>query len=163
MLRSVVGYYNKGLLNNGSHLLDLLHLLLGSLRVVHAGKPVEDFSADDPSVPAWLEGPGGLPVHIACAHAADFAFFELQLVFARAVIAMEEGGLYWRERITDDSAAFAGYRVPGEGVRRSGGYHQAMLRSVDNIFGAVQRRDPLASTGETALAAQRLCEEIRRL
>jgi len=161
-LRSVVGYYNKGLMNNGSHMLDLLHLLLGPLRVVHVGKPVEDSFADDPTLPAWLETADGLPVQIACAHAADFAFFELQLVFAGAVIAMEEGGLYWRERAAADSAEFAGYRVPGEGVRRPGGYAQAMQRSVDNIFGAIRRRDPLASTGESALAAQELCEEIRQ-
>jgi predicted dehydrogenase len=161
-LRSVVGYYNKGLMNNGSHLLDLLHLLLGPLHVIHVGKPIEDFFADDPTLPAWLETADGLPVHVACAHAADFAFFELQLVFAHAVIAMEEGGLHWRERPAADSAEFAGYRVPGEGVRRPGGYTQAMRRSIDNIFGAVQRREPLASTGESALAAQRLCEEIRQ-
>ena len=162
-LRSIVGYYNKGLMNNGSHLLDLLHLLLGPLRVVHVGKPVEDFSADDPTLPAWLETAGGLPVHVACAHAADFAFFELQLVFARAVITMEESGLYWRERPVADSTEFAGFRVPGEGTRRPGGYAQAMRRSVDNIYGAVRRREPLASNGESALAAQRLCEELRQL
>jgi predicted dehydrogenase len=160
-LRSVVGYYNKGLMNNGSHMLDLLNLLLGPLRVIHVGKPVEDF-ADDPTLPAWLETAAGLPVQIACAHAADFAFFELQFIFARAVISMEEGGLYWRERAAADSAEFAGYRVPGEGARRPGGYNQAMQRSIDNIHGAIQRRDPLASTGESALAAQKLCEEIRQ-
>lgn len=160
-LRSVAGYYNKGLLNNGSHMLDLLHLLLGPLRVVHVGRSVQDFFADDPSLPVWLETIGEVPVQLACAHAADFAFFELQLVFARAVITMEEGGLFWRERPAADSAEFPGYRVPGEGTRRPGGYAQAMRRSVDNIFGAVRRSEPLASTGDSALAAQRLCEEIR--
>jgi len=161
VLRSVVGYYNKGLLNNGSHMLDLLHLLLGPLRVVRAGRAVDDFFPDDPTMPVWLEAAGSLPVQIACAHAADFAFFELQLVFARAVITMEEGGLFWRERSVADSETFAGYRAPGEGVRRAGGYAQSMLRSVDNIFGAVRHAQPLASNGESALAAQRLCEGIR--
>ena len=161
-LRSVVGYYNKGLVNNGSHMLDLLQLLLGPLRVLHVGRPVEDYCAEDPTLPAWLETADRIPVQLACAHAADFAFFELQLVLARAVITMEEGGLFWRERPVADSAEFAGFRVPAEGTRRPGGYAQAMRRSIDNIFGAVRRREPLASTGETALAAQRLCEEIRQ-
>jgi len=160
-LRSVVGYYNKGLLNNGSHMLDLLGLLLGPLRVVHVGRPVNDSSADDPSVPVWLETPGEVPVQVACGHAGDYALFELQLTFADALIAMEEGGLYWRERKAMPSTAFAGYRVAGDGTRRAGGYPQAMLRSIDNVFGAVARGQPLASDGATALAAQRLCEEIR--
>ena len=160
-LRAVTGHYNKGLLNNGSHMLDLLHFLLGPLRVVHAGRPIPDFFPDDPSIPVWMETAVGLTVQLGCAHAADYAFFELQLVFAQTVITMEEGGLFWRERPATDSAEFAGYRVPGDGARRPGSYAQAMLRSVDNIFGAVTRAQPLASTGESALAAQRLCEEIR--
>ena len=159
-LRSVVGYYNKGLLNNGSHLLDLLSMLLGPLRVVSVGKPVHDFVPEDPTVPVWLETPDELPVQLACGHARDFALFELQFIFANAVITMEEGGMFWRVRIPVESDTFAGYRVPGAGVRRAGDYPQAMLRSVDNIFGAIAHGHALASTGESALTAQRLCEQI---
>lgn len=161
-LRSAIGYYNKGLLNNGSHMLDLLQLLLGPLRVVKAGKPVADYARNDPSIPAWLETEAGMPVLLACGHAEDCALFELELVFAKAVVRMEEGGLYWRERGIEDSAIFAGYRVPGAGVRRDGAYPQAMLRSVGNVYGAIQHGEALASTGESALAAQRLCEEIQQ-
>lgn len=97
-LRSVVGYYNKGILNNGSHMLDLLHLLVGPMDIVRVGKPVYDFSAGDPTVPVWLEGRDDLPVHLVCGHAEDFAIFELQLVFLQGVLTMEEGGMVWRER-----------------------------------------------------------------
>jgi predicted dehydrogenase len=161
-LRSAVGYYNKGLLNNGSHMLDLLLLLLGPLRVVKSGRPVADYAPHDPSMPVWLETESGIPVLLACGHAQDYALFELELVFASAVVRMEEGGLYWRERSVENSTTFAGFRVPGEGVRRGGAYPEAMLRSVGNIFGAIHHGEALASTGESALAAQRLCEEIRQ-
>jgi predicted dehydrogenase len=161
-LRSAVGYYNKGLLNNGSHMLDLLHLLVGPLSVVKVGRPFDDFSAADPTVPVWLEGPDRLPIQLACGHAADFAFFELQLIFSNAVVTMEEGGLFWRERAAADSSAFPGYRIPGEGIRRAGSYPRAMLQAIDNIFAAINHGRPLASTGESALATQRLCEQIRQ-
>lgn len=161
-LRSVVGYYNKGLLNNGSHMLDLLHLLLGPLSIVKIGKPVDDYSPQDLSIPVWLEAIDGLPVMLACGHAADFALFELQLVFANAIISMEEGGLFWRERSAAASSTFAGYRVLDEGVRRAGEYSRAMLGSINNIFGAISHGQALASTGETALATQCLCEQIRQ-
>jgi predicted dehydrogenase len=157
----VVSYYNKGLLNNGSHMLDLLMLLLGPLKIVMVGKSVNDYSTDDPTIPVWLKAANDLPIHVACGHAADFTLSELQLVFASAVITMEQGGLVWRERAVVSSKTFAGYRVPSNGVRRSGGYPRAMLRAVDNICGAVQHGHPLASTGDSALATQRLCEQIR--
>ena len=160
-LRSVAGLYNKGILNNGSHMVDLLHLLVGSVKIIKVGKPVEDYFSDDPTVPVWLEGNHGVPIHLACAHAEDYAIFELQLVFSRGVLRMEDGGMFWRERNVKDSNTFKGYRNLGESVRRPGKYPQAMLQAVDNIFRAINQHAPLASTGITALAAQRVCDEVK--
>jgi predicted dehydrogenase len=161
-LRSVVGYYNKGIANNGSHMLDLLHLLIGPMDIVKAGKPINDFFADDPTLPVWLEGPQGIPVLLACGHAEDYAIFELQLVFSQGTLTMEEGGLFWRERRAQDSETFKGYRTLDAGVRRAGQYSGAMLNAVDNIYRAITDGDPLASTGESALAAQCVCEQIKQ-
>jgi len=38
-----------------------------------------------------------------------------------------------------------------------------MLQAVDNIYHSISNGEALASTGESALAAQRLCEKIKRL
>jgi predicted dehydrogenase len=161
-LRTIVACYSKGLLNNGSHLLDLLLLLFGPLGVKAVGAPVEDYSPQDPTVPVWLESSPGVPILVACGNAADFAFFEMQLVFSRAVITMEESGLAWRTRQPIESTMFGGYRVLDAGTRSAGGYTQAMRNAVGNIFDAISSGVPLASTGESALAAQRLCEEIKQ-
>lgn len=161
-LRSVIGIYNKGILNNGSHMLDLLHLLVGAMEIVKVGRPVSDFFPDDPTIPVWLEGPHGLPVHMACGHAGDYAIFELQLIFSHGVLSMEEGGMFWREQRAQNSEIFKGYRTIGEGVRRAGEYPRAMLQAVGNLYQAITRGEPLASTGESALAAQRACERIKQ-
>ena len=161
-LRSVVGYYNKGIANNGSHMLDLLHLLVGPMEIVKVGKPIDDFFADDPTVMVWLKCPHGTPVLLACGHAKDYAIFELQLVFSRGMLTMEEGGLFWRERRVMDSDTFKGYRMLESGVRRAGQYPSAMLKAVDNIYRVIKQGDPLASTGESALAAQCVCEQIKQ-
>lgn len=162
LLRSVIGYYNKGVLNNGSHILDLLHLLVGDMDIVKVGKPIDDFFVDDPTVPVWLEGPQGLPVLLVCGYAEDYAIFELQLVFSLGMLTMEEGGLFWRERRALDSEIFKGYRTLEAGVRRAGQYPSAMLKAVDNIYRAIKQGDLLASTGESALAAQCVCEQIKQ-
>lgn len=161
-LRSVVGLYNKGILNNGSHMLDLLHFLIGSMKIIKVGKPVQDYFSSDPTVPVWLESDQGIPVHITCAHAEDYAVFELQLVFSLGVLTMEEGGMFWRARRVVDSDSFKGYRKLEQGMRRPGGYTQAMLQAIDNIYCTIKQGAPLASTGKSALAAQRICEEIKQ-
>lgn len=162
-LRSAVGLYNKGILNNGSHMLDLLHLFVGPMVIIKVGKPTQDFFPDDPSVPVWLEGHQDVPVHLACGHADDYAIFELQLIFSQGVLTMEDGGLFWRERGALDSTTFKGYRMLEAGTRRAGEYPRAMLKAADNIYRAINHGEALASTGESALAAQRLCEQVKRL
>ncbi|MDH4199592.1 MAG: Gfo/Idh/MocA family oxidoreductase [Spirochaetia bacterium] len=160
-LRSVVGIYNKGILNNGSHMLDLLHLLVGQIKIVKVGQPIQDFFPDDPTVPVWLETSQGIPVHIVSGHAGDFAIFELQLVFSLGVLTMEDGGMFWRERRTINSTTFKGYRMLDEGIRRAGEYPAAMSKAVDNIYRSITQGATLASTGESSLAAQKLCEQVK--
>ncbi|MBU0689931.1 MAG: Gfo/Idh/MocA family oxidoreductase [Gammaproteobacteria bacterium] len=162
-LRSVVGFYNKGILNNGSHLIDLLHLLLGKMEIEKVGEPLHDFFPNDPTVPVWLKAAQGVPVHLVCGNAADYALFEIQMIFSKGMVTMEDGGFFWRERRAVASNAFKGYQVLGEGVRRDGEYRLAMQNAADNIFRAITSGAALASTGETAIATQRVCEEIARL
>ena len=161
-VRSAVGTYNKGVLNNGSHLVDLLHLLLGPMSLQFAGAARADHWPDDPTVPALLQTASGVPVHLNTAHAADCAIFELQIITATAVIVMEDGGLQWRVRRVIDSPHFRGYRVLDGGERIAGEYLHAMGRAVANLHQHLTQGQALASTGDTALAAQRLCDEIRR-
>lgn len=159
-VRSAIGIYNKGILNNGSHLVDLVQMLLGPLELIAAGPPLFDHWKDDPTVPALLQTRQGVPVTLNAAHAGDYAVFELQLLTERGMVAMEDGGAGWRVRRIVASPHFKGYAVLDSGQRTSGEYHASTLAAVGNVHDALTRGVPLASTGETALAAQRLCEWI---
>jgi predicted dehydrogenase len=161
-VRSVVGTYNKGVLNNGSHLLDLLHRLLGPLQVCSVGSAVADFWPDDPTIPAVLRTSSGVPVHLATAHAADYAVFEMQIVTARGTLTMEDGGQRWRVRRVVPSPQFAGYRVLNAGECRPGRYAEATLAAVANLHDNLQHGAALHSDGRSALAAHLLCDQIRR-
>jgi len=160
-VRSVVGTYTKGVVHNGGHMIDLIHLLLGPVRLIAAGQAVHDFWDDDPSVPALLETESGVAVHLAIGDARDCALFELTIITERGEIAMRDGGFAWSERRVGDSAIFPGYRTLGQPTIRVGEYERAMRAAIDNIAAALDHGAALRSTGETALAAQRVCEAIR--
>jgi predicted dehydrogenase len=159
-LRSVSGTYSKGLLNNGSHMLDLLRMLCGDLTVVAAGEPRADFFAHDPSVPFLLRSGAGVPITVNVADAADYSIFELQVVTSDGVSAMEEGGQRWRERTVVPSPTFAGYRALDAGRFVDGEYRSAMTRMVGNQFEFLQSGALIACTGRDALAAQELCARV---
>jgi predicted dehydrogenase len=160
-LRAVVGHYNKGAMNNGGHMIDLLRLLVGELNIVSVGAPSWDFWQDDPTVPANLLSDSGVPVYLNATHAGDFSFFELELFTSEAVLAMEGGGAQWRIRRAEPSATFKGYKSLGNSQSQAGEYSQAMTNAAANIEAAVLRGEALASTGESALRAQRVCERMR--
>lgn len=161
-LRSVIGCYNKGLLNNGSHLLDMLNFLLGTISIIKVGKPIHDFFEHDPTVPMWLETENGCPIHIVAGHAQDYALFEIQFIFSTGILIMEDGGMFWRSRQVVDSETFKGYRMLTDSVRNIGDYPHAMTQAIDNIYRAITQDDRLFSTGETALVTQSMCEQIKQ-
>lgn len=160
-IRCVVGLYNKGILNNGSHMIDLLHYLLGSLRIEAVGEAVYDFFKDDPSVPVTLRSEQGIPITLNMANAADYAHFELQLVTAKGVITMEDGGASWRIRQVTTNTVFEGYRTLDQGYIVPGEIASAMTGAVNNIYQSLTQGSALASTGSTAMQAQQLCEQIK--
>lgn len=162
-VRSVSAVYNKGILNNGSHMIDLLLALFGPLHVVSVGQSVDDFSSDDPTIDATLRIQQGLPIQLNVAHAQDYALFEMQIVTEKGVITMEDGGARWRLRHAKPSGQLTGYRFlnAGEWVEPQGSY--ALTGAVANIFEALQNGTPLASSGSHALQAQALCEQIQQM
>lgn len=159
-VRSVVGIYNKGILNNGSHLIDLLHMLVGPMRLLCAGAPVHDHFSDDPSVPAMLISDDSVPVHLSISHAHDCSWFELQIVTERGLVAMEDGGLSWRMRGIEVSQDFKGYRTLGGDERLPGQYLQCIANAVDDLVDSLETGREPACSGDIALQAQALCEHI---
>lgn len=161
-VRSVCGTYNKGILNNGGHLIDLLHFLFGTeLELISAGAPTWDFWKDDPTVPAMLTMKDGTPVHLVTANAGDYALFEMQIITSFGVVTMTDGGTGWQLRKVVDSPHFKGYRSLDPIEQRAGEYAFAMTNAFANIEAALTYGTALASTGRSALEAQRLCEKIK--
>lgn len=152
--------YTKGVRNNGTHLFDLLAMLLGPVRLVAAGRARADQWAEDPSVPCLLDA-GGVPVAVTVGDARSFAIFELTLVTEAGTVAMEDGGMRWRARPVVDSLHFPGYRALAEGEFRPGRYEEAMTAAAANLREAVSAGAPLACTGADALAAEAVADAIR--
>jgi predicted dehydrogenase len=162
-VRSVSAVYNKGMLNNGSHMMDLLLNLFGPLQITHVGQAVIDHFEADPSVDACLQTADAVPIQINVAHAKDYALFEMQIVTEKGVIAMEDGGARWRFRHAKPSEQLVGYSFlsAGDWVEPQGSY--ALTGAVANIFEALQHGALLSSTGSNALQAQALCEQMKQM
>lgn len=160
-VRAASGVYNKGLYNNGSHMLDLLSLLLGPLSVLASGPARADMWEQDPSIPALLITADGVPVTLNCGHAGDYSLFELELVTERGTIRMENGGLDWQIRRAGPSSTFTGYQALGPAEHESGAIAGSALAAVKEIESILAGTATPSCTAVHALAVQELCEAIR--
>ena len=160
-VRSAAGFYNKGVLNNGGHLVDLIQRILGPLKVLAATAPVYDHWDCDPTVAGLLVSVGGcVPVSLNPAHAKDYALFELELICEFGVIRMCNGGLHWVQRLTEPSPHFEGYRALASSESLEGKYMQAMSLVANDIDNFLSHGHPPRGTGQSALAVQTICNDL---
>lgn len=162
-VRSVVGHYNKGILNNGGHMVDLLLQLLGPLNLVATACPVFDFWESDPTVAALLTAADGMvPIYLNPTYACDFAYFELEIVCELGVLRMESGGMNWQFRDAVPSTQYAGYRTLDTARHIAGHYLESMSRAIGDLHAYLRDGTPVPSTGEEALRVQDLCTQIQQ-
>lgn len=162
-LRSAHAYYGKGLLHNGSHMVDLLTFLVGEIRPLRARVRCAGYDDDDPSIDAELETRDGAQVWLHATDHRDYDFFEATLVFASAVVELREGTSLIVERIVEPTPGYAGHRRPGEGVRWPVRQAETMVRAVANVVDWVQTGAPLLCDGRIALETLRVCARIQEI
>ncbi len=157
------GVYTKGIFNNGSHLVDLLHFLIGPMRPLAVHRVVGDWTADDPTLDAVLATPDGAPFHLVAGDRRAYTVWELELLFERGRVAFTESGFVLRtDRVVDD-ARFDGYRVLQMGEPRPTGLGDALQHAVASLAGCLNGTTVPPSTGETALAAHEVCARLARM
>ena len=155
--------YNKGLYNNGSHLIDLIENIFGDVRVYSVGEPIYDYFTEDPSIPFILKDGSGVLINVTCGDASDYAIFEMRILTEAGEIAMENSGRDWTFRAAEESRFFPGYRELGFREYFEGQYDKCMSNAIDNIYRSVVFNDKLICSGEVALKIQATCEEIAQL
>lgn len=160
-LRAGTVVYGRGVVNNGSHAIDLLHYLVGQpLRIIAVTGHRDDGVSGDPTVDAVLAFPNGAHVHLVAADGRDYSVFEVTLVFAKGLVSIEDGGMtVWRRPA--EEGAFAGVQRPGNGARERSGLGTAFLHALDDIVNAIETGHEPASNGETALPAIALASDLR--
>lgn len=110
-IQQVACYYTAGILNTGTHLIDLLRLLLGDVDWVTGrySRPDDD-GRDDPNVDGWVAFKNGTVACLQACDAAAYNIFEVAVLGERGRITLIDGGLDARFEEAVESARFGGYR-----------------------------------------------------
>ncbi len=154
------GWYGKGTMHNGSHLIDLIHFLLGKIDDVRTVSSVQDWRDDDPSCSAVLTLTGGSQFFMHAVDSRAFTIFEMDLVFERQRVRIVDSGLAIEMYEVRDNAMYPGFRDLRPVATIATGHLNALACAADNVFSHLEHGTSLWSTGIDGLQAQAICGSI---
>jgi len=158
------GYYTKGILNNGSHLVDLLDSLLGPLTPVRVTRTNIDWNNEnDPTLDAEVHTQNGAPIRLIGADARAYFMFEFTLVFEKGAISVEDGGTVLRVRPLKICTTDPAQNRLARGTFEETNLNDQFPSAVQNLHDALTQGSDLRSTPVNALRAQELCTTLLTL
>lgn len=154
------GYYGKGLLHNGSHLIDLIRFLIGEIEDFIPLGHNYDFYSDDPSVDTILKLKNGADFYAKNIDCSLFTIFEADFIFEKARIKIINLGNKFEIFEVKESDTFKGYRnlVKTEEINTQ--LLKSMYYVVDNAYNYLSGKEEILCTVNDGYKALEICIEI---
>ena len=155
-LQSASAHYAKGIINCGSHAIDLLHYFLGVLRPVSVSDAIYDYKPFDPTLSARLETRDGAPVRLLGCDSRMFFPFEVDLVMEKGRISLEDLGNRVRRRWVQPHPLFMSQSSLDDGVCIDTQLPMALANAVGDVYEHLTNGKPLVSDGVSALETEKV-------
>lgn len=155
-----VGYYGKGILHNGSHMIDLLIFLFGCVECQEILHPKLYDYINDPSVDTVLNISEGT-FHMVAIDSRVATIFELDLFFEKARIRILNGGTIIEKYELQMSSTYHDYYNYVLTKRETVNYSHAMTGLIGNAEGFLDGTQELACDMEDGINVLKICMQIR--
>ena len=142
------GYYGKGLLHSGSHMIAMLLVLLGRPLEVCKQSEIVDYTADDPSISALLKFSGGGEFYLHHVSAEKYTVFEMDLLFERKRIRITELGGRILVSSPEEDPVFPGYKTLRGETESETGLYRSLEHLGENLIDFLSGRGELNCTLE---------------
>lgn len=146
-------YYGKGFVHNGSHMTNLINMLIGKIQKTEILNQFNDFFENDLTKTAILTLANDKKIIMHGINCNNFTIFELDLIFEKARIRILDSGEKIEVYEIKENEKYAGYKnlVLKETIKTKLDF--AMLNAVGNIYQNLKINEPLKSTVEQAFEA----------
>jgi len=154
------GYYGKGLKHNGSHLIDMLRLLLGEIKGSKIVNKTFDFRKDDPSLSAVLSFKNGKNLFLEYVDSRIYTIFELDLSFSGARFRIINSGDNIEKQLVKSDMKFKGYKNISEGLILKTSLDRSMYFAADNIYKYLVKGQKLFNSIEDSFKTMETTDKI---
>lgn len=139
-------FYGKGFIHNGSHMIDLLNLLIGKIDEVQFFDFVEDFYKDDVTKSAIIKFAKGKTLTLNGCNCQNYTIFEFDLIFEKARIKMLNSGFDIEIYEIVENSKFNGYKTLNLKEQIKTDLNFAMKNAIDNIINYLEHKQKLNCT-----------------
>lgn len=147
------GIYDKGFIHNGSHMTDVLSLLIGKIKNTLILDEFVDCYESDPTKTVIFSFENDKKFFMQGVDCNNFDIFELDLIFEKARIRIIESGYKIEFYNVVEYQKIKGYKCLELDKTIETQKDFAMLNAVDNISGYLKNKEKLMSTAEQAYEA----------
>ena len=156
------GFYGNGLLNNGSHMLNLIEFLLGRIDQAHASAKVADGRKEDETF-SFQATLGETKISIHGLNHNYFTVFELDLVFEKGRVRLAERGEKIEIQSIIPDPVYAGFKILGPAEIKQAGLSLSLDMLAREAWDLSLKRSSVKScTPEDSYQTIKLIETIRR-
>ena len=163
-VQSVTARYVNGLLNGGSHVIDLIQHLLGPIQAERVNRIIPDGLEQDPTIDAILRTGNRSPVYLCGADFRNYSIFEIDILCTEGRAIITELGNVLTLQQVNKSQLFPGYKVLGQNRTQVGSLSEIMDTAIKKIHAfLVGNQNFNPSTSLSALATQETCNALIEL
>lgn len=155
------GYYGKGIIHNGSHLIDLLMFFIGDIKEIKPLGELADFYEDDKSVSAVLAFEDKKQFFLQYVDCRKYTLFEIDLLFERKRVRIFDLGFKIEEYDVQDSKVFNGYRNIVKTAVYDTSLKDALYNAAENIYKNLTDGQSFKCTAEDGYKALKTCIAVK--
>lgn len=155
-----MAFYGKGTKHNGSHMIDLIHFLLGDVESFHNINKIQDYADHDPSVSTVLYLDDKKTMTLQAVDSRVATVFELDLLFEKGRFKLFQHGQILEEYLVDTDKDYPAQQNFKLQQKVETGLTQVLLETYEHFYDFLTKKCELFSTGEESLKTIKLCEQI---
>ncbi|MCP6719116.1 MAG: Gfo/Idh/MocA family oxidoreductase [Patescibacteria group bacterium] len=157
-----VGYYTKGLIHNGSHLLDLLRFLIGNVKEANPIQKEYDFYQDDPSISAVLNFGKNKFFFFKILDFRIYDIFEIDLLFEKKRLRLIDSGNKIEEYSVRNNPVLKRYKNLVKISEYKTSLNKAIYHAAQNIYDFLVEGKKIYCTLKDSYDVLKLCLELKK-
>lgn len=154
------GYYGKGFLHNGSHMLDFLRFFIGEIKKLTIAKTIEEYYPDDLNADALIEFNNGGTFNMLSTDSRNYTIFEMDLLFEKGRVRILNSGFDIEIYETKEDSLYQGYYNLSLISKITTSLDRSIYSAAENIFQFLSNQSPLKCTVHDGYEVIKLGSEI---